>query len=84
MIRREGGPATTNVEGEYRILLTAKPDATYARRFRAKADEKAESESLHIKVDGQSLTFETSGDLLEDTRVIDRILKSMDLPGAHA
>jgi len=84
MIRREGGPAKTNVEGEYRILLTAKPDAALARRFVDKADEKAESESLHIKVDGQSLTFETSGDLLADTQLIDKLLKSMDLPGSRA
>ena len=84
MIRREGGPAKTNVEGEYRILLTAEPGAAYARRFLAKADEKTESESLHVKVDGQSLTFETSGDLLADTQLIDRVLKSMDLPGARA
>jgi hypothetical protein len=27
MIRRKGGAANTNIEGEYRILLTAKPDA---------------------------------------------------------
>ena len=84
MIRREGGPAKTNVEGAYRILLTAQSDAAFVHRFLAKADEKAESETLHIRVDGQSLTFETSGDLLADTQLIDRILKSMDLPGARA
>jgi len=76
MIRREGGPAKTNIEGEYRILLTLQPDAAYAHRFLAKADEKAETEALRIRVDGQSLTFETSGDLLADTYLIDRVLKS--------
>ncbi len=84
MIRREGGPAKTNVDGEYRILLTGTPRAAFVHRFLAKAGEKAESETLHIKVDGQSLTFETSGGLLADTQLIDRILKSMDLPGARA
>ena len=84
MIRREGGPAKTNVEREYRILLTAQPDAAFVHRFLEKADERAESETLHIRADGKSLTFETSGDLLAETQLIDRILKSMDLPGARA
>lgn len=82
MIRREGGPAKTNVAGGYRVLLTVKPDASYASRFLAKADEKAEP--LRIGLDGQSLTFVTSGDLMADSRLIDRLLKSMDLPGARA
>jgi len=29
MIRRDGGPAKTNTDGEYRILLTATTDAAY-------------------------------------------------------
>jgi hypothetical protein len=84
MIRRDGGPAKTDTdtEGEYRVLLTNKPDATYTRRFLAKADENAEP--LRIGLDGQSLTFVSSGDLLADTRLIDKILKSMDLPGSRA
>jgi len=82
MIRREGGPAKTDVAGEFRLLLTVKPDAAYARRFLAKADEQAEP--LRIGLDGQSLTFVTSGNQTADLRLIDKILKSMDLPGARA
>jgi hypothetical protein len=83
MIRRDGPAKTdTDTEGEYRVLLTNKPDATYTRRFLAKADENAEPP--RIGLDGQSLTFVSSGDLLADTRLIDKILKSMDLPGSRA
>jgi len=61
---------------------TRKRGATYTRRFLAKADENAEP--LRIGLDGHSLTFVSSGDLLADTRLIDKILKSMDLPGSRA
>jgi hypothetical protein len=79
MIRRDGGPAKTDTEGEYRVLLTSPMPP---RRFLAKADENAEP--LRIGLDGQSLTFVSSGDLEAETRLIDKILKSMDLPGSRA
>jgi len=82
VIRREGGPAKTDVAGEYRLLLTAKPDAAYARRFLPKADEQAEP--LPIRLDGQSLTFVAWGDLTADIKLIDKLLKSMDLRGTRA
>jgi hypothetical protein len=76
MIRRDGGPVKTNTDGEHRVPLTARPDAAYALPFLFKADDKAEP--LRIRLDGQSLTFVTSGDLMADTRLIDRLLKNMD------
>jgi hypothetical protein len=76
MIRGAGGPVKTNTDGAYRLLLTGQPDPAYTLRFLFEADEKAEP--LRIRLDGQSRTFVTSGDLMADTRLIDRLLKSMD------
>ena len=75
-IRRWSGPTSTSNAGEYRIWLSDQPSEGFRRRFQELAQTtQAHSLRLTLEKSAAAFTFVSSGDLKEDLRMIDLLLK---------
>jgi DNA-binding response OmpR family regulator len=75
-IRRWSGPTSTSNAGEYRIWLSDQPSEGFRRRFSELAQTiQAHSLRLTLEKSAAAFTFVSSGDLKEDLRMIDLLLK---------